>query len=426
MLEKTFNNFNWKYTDINIDKTWKNIHDLWKKNTISTIGKKTITHKPTPWWNKHINKLHSEIKQISRKNQKLKRKHRLYPHHTQQVKRLISKKNKAIRKAKTQLCKNINKILQTSPTSDSSFWKALNKFKRTTQHNIPTLQYTKNNQDITVTDIDDKLESIHDIIMNPPSPRNTNPIHINHYNKIEHWYTNKFSTYFQQQQVPKNTSTPFPFTHTKNPQSISYILNQPITIEELNQQIQTIKNAKAMGPDEIHNKMLKNTGPIFRSILVKLFNISLKTGLQPKAWQIDRITPIPKPNKDHTHPKNYRPIAVSSTVGRLLQKVIAARLQHYCYELGFFGPNQSGFQINRSGIDAILPLYQSIIHNQDINFFTSLLQTDFSKAYDTVWHNGLLYKLTHSNKLNIRGPILKWIDNFLKNRYTYNSKLQQS
>lgn len=153
--------------------------------------------------------------------------------------------------------------------------------------------------------------------------------------------------------------------------------------------IAALDSSKAMGPDSIHNLMIKKTGPLFRQLLCNIFNMSFESGIQPSQWNLDIIIPIPKPKRDHSLAKNYRPIAISSTVGRLLQKILAQRLQHYTYQLQIFKSNQSGFQINRSCIDAIIPLYQTILQSQDINSYTQLLQTDFSKAYDTVWHNGL-------------------------------------
>ena len=171
-----------------------------------------------------------------------------------------------------------------------------------------------------------------------------------------------------------------------------------------------------MGIDQIHNKMIKNLGHHAKIQLLKIFNYSMHTGYQPEDWLKDIITPIPKPNKDHTYPENYRPIAISSCVGRLLQKILANRLQDYCVRLGIFSKTQSGFQLNRSTIDAYLPLYHSILINQDINSLTQLLQTDFSKAYDRVWHNGLLFKL--NKHLKIQGRIINWLNTFLKQRQT--------
>jgi len=137
---------------------------------------------------------------------------------------------------------------------------------------------------------------------------------------------------------------------------------------------------------KIHNRMLKETGYEFRKYILKYLNKSFYTGEQPNDWQFDNLTPISKPNKDHNFPENYRSIAVSSCLGRLLPKILAKRIQHYTYIKHIFDHIQSGFQLNRSTTDCILPLYLTILQNHDINSVTQLLQTDFSKSYDTIWH----------------------------------------
>jgi len=281
----------------------------------------------------------------------------------------------------------------------------------------------------------EKIQAIHEILKNPPQPKNPNEKNRKHYKNINEWVKQNIKQpkiqFNLKLHMPKQQKYKYDINDKKldypNPFEAMYenkqqtlketknILNNPITLHEINTAIKEIDPSKAMGPDSIHNKMLINTGPNVRKILQIIFNRSLITATIPSEWEIDVITPIPKPNRDHTNPKNYRPIAISSIIGRLMQKIIAKRLQHFAYITGIFKANQSGFQINRSCIDAIVPLYQTILCNLDIQSATQLLQTDFAKAYDTVWHNGLIYKL---NKVGITGTLLTWLNKFIKTRRT--------
>jgi len=441
VLNKHFNpkTFQWPSPN-NLDSTWTNFLNLWLRIANSTVGKKLVYDKPTPWWTKKIEQIHSKIKRCSRKHQrklknlKKKKKQKTNTSKLQsQLKtlqntltQLKSTKQKLIRQAKTNLNKIISKTIRKND-NNRSFWKAINGFERQNQKFIPPLH--NNLPQIKQSKLysnKHKVEAIHKIIQSPPSPENPSKSDKIHYNMINHWFSQYQNHKIKDKYTPPLTN-PFLSNTSKpkwnenlytTPSSITnelYTLNKPLTLQELNICINELDTSKAMGPDSIHNKLIKQSGQPFRKSLLKFFNICWNNHKTPKHWHYDIIIPIPKPKKDHSHPKNYRPISISSNVGRLMQKMIAKRLSHFTLKLKIFGSNQSGFQMNRSCIDAILPLYQSIIHSQDIQSSTQLLQTDFSKAYDTVWLQGLIFKLY---KIGIQGKCLKWLTHFVSNRIT--------
>ncbi len=127
------------------------------------------------------------------------------------------------------------------------------------------------------------------------------------------------------------------------------------------------------------------------------------------------IIPIPKPNKDHSNPTNYRPIALSSCLGKILEKILAKRLQSYCIENKIFDNLQCAFQINRGCDDVLTTFITDIQLSLDQVSETDVIFTDFSKAYDCVWHDGLQYKLMKSG---IHGKMLHILSSYIENRYT--------
>jgi len=421
--------FKWKFPN-DIDKTWDNILSLWTRITHSTIGKKTIYTKPTPWWTKKVENITKQYKRLSRKIQRKRRnkkkRNKPTPEDLSQLAKLLKRKKKVIKQAKRNLNRNIYRAIKNN-SHNSTFWKAVGGFQPKQPTFIPNLQNNLNipNTEVLSTD-KQKVEAIHKIIKNPPQPTQVSPLINNHYRKVQNWYTDfkntnatnspEYKIDFNHQATPfiQSCTTPIWDPNSSRTEELNR-LNKPITLQELNICIRELEHTKAMGEDLIHNKMIKNAPMALRTILLTLFNRCWMNKVTPSKWHIDSIIPIPKPNRDPTHPKNYRPIAISSTVGRLLQRIIAKRLQQYTIKLGVFQPTQSGFQMARSCIDAILPLYQTIIQTEDIKSSTQLLQTDFAKAYDTVWHQGLIYKLYH---MGIRGTILKWLDHFVSNRIT--------
>ena len=120
---------------------------------------------------------------------------------------------------------------------------------------------------------------------------------------------------------------------------------------------------------------------------------------------------IPKPGKDLTSPKHYRPIALASAWGRVFQKIIADRLQYYCHISGIFPYFQGGFISNRRAEDMIALITETIIGNFGRNSSTKILKTDLLKAYDTVDINHLLYKLKFF--YGIEGNFLGLLRHFL-------------
>ena len=116
-----------------------------------------------------------------------------------------------------------------------------------------------------------------------------------------------------------------------------------ITEEEVIEALRHISAYKALGPDNIHNQMLKNGGQAIIKSLVLLFDWSFKIVHVPRLWKHANIVPIPKPDRDHSVCKNYRPIALLSSVGKLLERIITMRLMWYLNEYQLLDKFQEGF-----------------------------------------------------------------------------------
>ena len=171
------------------------------------------------------------------------------------------------------------------------------------------------------------------------------------------------------------------------------ILNDPIQPYELYNCLNELEMDKAHGPDLIHNKMIIEGDQPSWDELIRLFNECLRKGQYPMGWNFANIHPIPKPNKLHSNPSNYRPIAVSSCLGRVFEKILAKCLQQYCVQNQIFNNLQRGFQINRNTEDILTAFLNDAHTCRDTKSDFDCTFTDFSKAYDSIWHDGLLYKL---------------------------------
>lgn len=112
---------------------------------------------------------------------------------------------------------------------------------------------------------------------------------------------------------------------------------------------------------------------------------------------------------------NYRPISLSSVLGKCMEKCIFKHLYNFILTNDILTPHQSGFRPNDSTVKLLSitsDFYKAVDQGKEVRvvFF------DISKAFDKVWHIGLLYKL---EKYGVRGELLEWFRNYLHDRKQY-------
>ena len=134
----------------------------------------------------------------------------------------------------------------------------------------------------------------------------------------------------------------------------------PVTADGLVSQIAQAQLQKSPGPDNLCNEYLKHLGPRVRQTLLDLLNVSWRTGVVPQEWRRATIVPIPKAGKDLKQISSYRPIALSSHIAKLAERVVAARLTHRTAARKLIPPEQVGFREKRGVEDALARLVQQV------------------------------------------------------------------
>ena len=86
---------------------------------------------------------------------------------------------------------------------------------------------------------------------------------------------------------------------------------------------------RAPGPDGIHNNLLKHLPKDTLKILKEILNMIWISADFPQQWRAATVIPIPKPNKDHTDPLSYCPIALTRCLCKVPERMINARLIWY-------------------------------------------------------------------------------------------------
>ena len=95
--------------------------------------------------------------------------------------------------------------------------------------------------------------------------------------------------------------------------------NSEFLLSELTDALSKAHNTSS-GTDEIHYQLLKHLPVSSLLILLEIFNDIWKTGNIPKSWKEATVIPIPKPDKDHTDPTNYRPIVLTSCICKTMEE----------------------------------------------------------------------------------------------------------
>ena len=195
--------------------------------------------------------------------------------------------------------------------------------------------------------------------------------------------------------------------------TVASIFTDQLTIEELDIALKTLKTKKSPGPDKIHNEMLQHLGPIGKGVLLHLFNTSWKLGKVPKAWKNAHITPILKKDKDPKEPKSFRPISLTSCVGKVCEKIVNRRLYWWLEDSGYLSEDQAGFRAKCRTEDHLFRLCQNIQDGYQESLHTTAVFIDLQQAYDRVWRKGLLLKMLRQK---IKGNLYNWIKGFLSER----------
>ena len=189
--------------------------------------------------------------------------------------------------------------------------------------------------------------------------------------------------------------------------------NIPVTPKMVIKVVMNLDFSKASGPDCIPVVVLKNCEPELSYILTELFNKCLKESCFPDYWKVLSVVPVFKNIGESSTAKNYRPVSLLSVVSKVFEKLVNNRIVDHLEKCGVFSDFQYGFRSSRSTADLLTVVSDRIARAFNRSGATQAVTLDISKAFDRVWHAGLLHKLT---SYWIPGQIFGLISSFLSNR----------
>ena len=190
-----------------------------------------------------------------------------------------------------------------------------------------------------------------------------------------------------------------------------------ITRSEMRKAVARLRSGKAPGADGIPNQALKAGAELLIPLWLIIMNDAMRRGLHPQAWKSSITVALRKPGKgDYSQPKSYRPIALLNTMGKLMESILATRMNYWMEEFHLIPEDHIGGRKMRGVESAVHLLLERIYAGfKNTGPVASLLMLDVSGAFDNVSHQRLLHNL---RKRRVPGEVVRWIEGFLAERTT--------
>jgi hypothetical protein len=188
---------------------------------------------------------------------------------------------------------------------------------------------------------------------------------------------------------------------------VNPLFDTDFTIYELRNLIKALPNGKSPGPPGYSYEFIKILFEICPKDILEIYNTILRSGHMPRNWCKGSIILLYKAG-DKLDPSNYRPITLMNCHWKIIMKMLDKRITTFLERENFICEEQNGFRKKRSCQDHIAGVQEILARRNKAGEKTFLTLFDLKKAYDSVWHEALWYKMA---KAGIRGKTLKIIMN---------------
>ena len=191
---------------------------------------------------------------------------------------------------------------------------------------------------------------------------------------------------------------------------------QPLSLKQLegvDKLLQGLSPNKASGPDEISPTILKELHHEIAPILKLIFNLSLQTGIAgvvPLDCRRADVVPVYKKGSK-SKACNCRPISLTCIASKLLEHILVSNIMSHFDDNTILSPYQHGFHSKHSCESQLISFTQEVYDNLENGNQTDIIVMEFSKAFDKVYHNKLIYKLS---ALGVHPLATRWINSFLQ------------
>ncbi|KAG8346901.1 hypothetical protein TRVL_02258 [Trypanosoma vivax] len=158
---------------------------------------------------------------------------------------------------------------------------------------------------------------------------------------------------------------------------------RPITEAGLGVALRELSSGTAPGTDEIQCEELKQLGRASRRHILRLFNYSLRAGKVPAKWRQGIIVPLLKPNKPANSMASFRPVTLTSTLCKLMERIVARGVRDWIEDN--LQSQRAGFRPARSTLDTLMKVTSAVRRRKD-GEKTAAVFIDCARAFDSVDH----------------------------------------
>ena len=171
--------------------------------------------------------------------------------------------------------------------------------------------------------------------------------------------------------------------------------------------------SEASGPNCVPVVVLRSCELELSYMLAELFSGCLKGSCFPGCWRVLSVVPVFKSVGERSALKNYRAVGLLSVVSKVFEGFVSGRIVDHLEKCGLFSDFQNGFTSSRLAAGLLTVVSDRTARDFNRSRATRAVALDISKAFDRVWHAGLLHKL---KSYGISGQIFGLISSFLSNR----------
>ena len=220
-----------------------------------------------------------------------------------------------------------------------------------------------------------------------------------------------FNSFFVKQWSLISNSSEIPFNFYYITEKRLNTLN--VSNNDIEKIIKNLDLNKAHGHDKINIRMNICRKSICKPLYL-IFSQCIDTSSFPLDWKKANVVSAHKKG-DKQCLKNYRPVPLLPICGKILERLIFNEMFRFLIENNLIYSNQSGFKQGDSCINQLLSITREISKSFDDGFEVRGVFLDISKAFDKVWHKGIIFKLKQ-NGITSKLLRLSALSEFFKNR----------
>ena len=222
--------------------------------------------------------------------------------------------------------------------------------------------------------------------------------------------SNIFNDFFASKSSVNNPNDPAPnLQRREGVSSLNSINTSPIEVAKF---IRNIKKSQ-ISQCGIPGKFIHMIATPISFSMSRLFNNLFEIGHFPYLWKLAHVTAVYKRSGPKTEKSSYRPISILPTLSKICESVMHDRMLKHCIENNIISDRQAAYLKGDSTVSQLLYIVHNIRVNWGIKLITQGLFLDVSAAFDKVWHNGLLAKLS---QIGVEGSFYDTLSSYLSDR----------